>query len=314
MDKNITEDELLNLLVQKDSSLTNEYLLDIVLSGKEYENLEIPMLAASNAKWQNGYSKYPNNDLFRIYEQSDNKYSVAEAMVKTGNLQKDEMFFLLMDNKHFVPNVTAAIAVAIRSKFLLVIKQDSEVLLASELFRICSRINSEYEIKTFGEFKGRCHDAARFLHGAIAELIEVESLSEYEILEILAISNYAVNIICRAIKADKFSADTIMSILFLGCLRDSHNHALQAMISSGKLSKDQVAIVLDRCGHYWPVVISSVKTKLFSIEEMIEMWQKANRDQGVAREIAKTGLATDDHKKQLAGSNSGLLRDLMEVK
>lgn len=311
MDKNITEDELLNLLVQKDSSLTNEDLLDIVLSGKKYENSEIPMLAASNAKWQNGYSKYSTKGLFDLYSKIEDKWSFAEAMVKTGNLSQDEMIFLVMDNEDFAPQVTEAVAVALRNK-LLAIQPMSEMRLAKELFPVADKITSDYEIKVFGEFKGRSHDASTFLHKAIAGVIKMKDLSEYEMLEIITTSNYSVNILCRTVK--NFSTDTMMAILFLGKLNYAHNHALQVMIGSGKLSRDQVAIVLDRCGHHWPVAISAVKTKLFSIDEMIEIWGKANRDQGVAREIAKTGLATDDHKKQLAGSNSGLLRDLMEVK
>ncbi len=315
MEQALNPKKIFELLQLKDQSkFTNEELIEFALSNQfdDTDFFEIPMMAATQTNWQLSYSKYSGKQLLEIYSKAKQKWPVAVAIINTGNLTENEMLYLLLNDEHLPFCVTEAVAIALR-KGMLAVQEMSEVRIADELFRIAEKITDDYEIKALGEQKFRHREVCDFFKKAISELVEWEKISTDEMLKIISRSNFHTKAVELAVTQRKFSAGTLISILFLGKLSYNHNHALQAMIKTAVLSREQVEKVLEASGHHWPVVSRGVETKLFSIDEMMVLWDKSNKDQGVACSIAKTGFATDDHKKTLAGSNTGLLRELMEI-
>jgi|GEM_PF-2743684 len=195
-----------------------------------------------------------------------------------------------------------------------------EGLSTEDILSFIRTLTNEYEQKIFGVFTGKVLGLDEILINALANDIEWENLSSEEVSKIIFLSkhlrngNYDDNILYKAIKADKLSVEKVMEMISRSELGCTNNHSLQLTITKNKLSIEQVEKVVKASGNYWPVVIRAIETKLFSINQMLGMWEKSYRDYGVALAIVKTGLSSDENKKTLAGSDAGFLKELMEYK
>lgn len=300
-------DDLYDQLCKKDPThFTNEELLEIVFSEKHkdhHRHYEISMLAATQSKLQQGFSKYPVEELEKIYANAECKWSVILAAINTGNLEYDKILTMFLGEKDGIGSSCA-------EAFILLMKRDyarlapdsSQVRLAQHLFEEVHKLNSDYEIKLMADFKGRYFQVVDSLSAAIAEIIDWKNISVDEMLQIITISNNNHHIVTKVVCMNKLSADALMTLHSLGILSsNSSDHALQNAIGTGKLSKDQIFKMVDGSGHRWCVVTHAVKTKLFSGQEMLLMWEKSGRDHGVAYEILKTEILSEDEKNTDAG-------------
>ena len=123
-------------------------------------------------------------------------------------------------------------------------------------------------------------------------MIEWENLSREEILELVRISGSSIHYYhdqtgVKAVKSGKLSVEDMMTLVDSGKLPRSCNKTLIAMIQSGRLTEDQVLKVVKASSYHWSVVLFAIKTKLFSKDQMSEMYEKSFRDPGVAKAISE---------------------------
>lgn len=188
-----------------------------------------------------------------------------------------------------------------------------------DVFVFINTLTPDYEIELFGDFTGRVHLADKILKSALNDTIEWEKLSVPEMLKMLALSqsipngNYFDAMAMKVIKTNKLSVDEMMEMISLRKLDNYCNGSLISIIKTEQLSDSQVLEAVKASSHHWSVTAMAVKTKLFSIDQMLNLWEQSFRDHAVARAIAGTGLASDEDKKTLAGKNSGLLEELMNI-
>jgi hypothetical protein len=187
-----------------------------------------------------------------------------------------------------------------------------------DVFVFINTLTPDYEIELFGDFTGRIHAADKILKSALNDTIEWEKLSVPEMLKLLTLSqgpngNYFDAMAMEVIKTNKLSVDEMMEMISLRKLDNYCNGSLISIIKTEKLSDLQVLEAVKASSHHWSVTAIAVKTKLFSIDQMFNLWEQSFRDHAVARAIVGTGLASDEDKKTLAGKNSGLLEELMNI-
>lgn len=221
----------------------------------------------------------------------------------------DEIIQKFLEGKNVSPQHADLVVAALKQ----------EGLSTEELFSFIDTLTPDYEREMFGEFTGRVHNACDALDNAVSRIIEWENLSIKEILAIVEMTGvsrhrYNDDTARAAVKTGKLSVDDMITMLDSGKLNNHCNGTLISMIRTEKFSKEQVLRIVKASSHQFYVTVVGVETKLFSIEEMLDLWEKSFRDHAVAVAISKTGLASEEDKKTLAGSNAGLLRELMGVK
>jgi hypothetical protein len=192
----------------------------------------------------------------------------------------------------------------------------NEGLSMEEMFAYINKLTPEYEEELFGSYTGRIDGVRGILKEALAEIIDWEKLSPEESLRIVILSQtqstetYHDGTLCKAIKAGKISFNYMNVMIYSENLNNYCNRSLCLMIQTGKLNSEQVLQAVKDSSYHFSVAKKAIETNLFSIDKMLEIWQEAYHDYGVAYAIAKTGLASDENLETMSCQDSGFLEQL----